>query len=138
MAEATLSPPPSLSSVPKSPPPPIQQTPKGNPVFVNFDDKYRCVVCKNVAREAVQTRCGHRGCEECFSNLLKGDPTDVKCPAGEESCCVLQAKEVYYMTSFSSRCKIYDTVMTYQCTFQYLWNFQVILKNLFTYKLKWS
>ena len=131
MAERTLSPPPSLSSVPKSPPPPIQQTPEGNPVFVNFDDKYRCVVCKGVAREAVQTRCGHRGCEECFSNLLKGDPTDVKCPAEEESCCVLQAKEVWHHF-------LQNTVMTYQCSLKYLWNFQVILKNLFTKKLKWS
>lgn len=94
MAEATNSSPSSLSSNPQSTRPPIQQTPAGNPEFVTVDDKYRCVVCTGIVREAVQTRCGHRGCEQCFSQLLEGNPKQIMCPAGEESCVYLKVNEV--------------------------------------------
>lgn len=95
MAEAAYSSPSSLSSNPQSPRPPIQQTPAGNPEFVTVDDKYRCVVCNGIVREAVQTQCGHRGCEQCFSQLLQGNPKQIMCPAGEESCVYLKENEIF-------------------------------------------
>ncbi|XP_056021759.1 TNF receptor-associated factor 3-like isoform X2 [Ostrea edulis] len=90
MAEATFS---SLSS--SSLKSSLQQTPPGNPVFVAFDDKYRCVVCNGIVREAVQTPCGHRACEQCIFQLLHGNPKKVKCPAGEETCSFLVLSEIH-------------------------------------------
>lgn len=94
MAEGTQSSPSSLSSNPQSTRLLIHQTPAGNPEFITVDDKYRCVVCNGIVREAVQTQCGHRGCEQCFSQLLQGNPKQVMCPAGEESCVYLKENEV--------------------------------------------
>lgn len=94
MAEGTQSSPSLLSSNPQSTRLPIHQTPAGNPEFITVDDKYRCVVCNGIVREAVQTQCGHRGCEQCFSQLLQGNPKQVMCPAGEESCVYLKENEV--------------------------------------------
>lgn len=95
MAEGTQSSPSSLSSNPQSTRLPIHQTPAGNPEFITVDDKYRCVVCNGIVREAVQTQCGHRGCEQCFSQLLQGNPKQVMCPAGEESCVYLKENEIF-------------------------------------------
>ncbi|XP_069117042.1 TNF receptor-associated factor 3-like isoform X2 [Argopecten irradians] len=41
----------------------MQQTPPGHPFFVNLDTNYRCIACRDVLRDAVQTLCGHRLCE---------------------------------------------------------------------------
>lgn len=95
MAEATFS---SLSS--SSLKSSLQQTPPGNPVFVAFDDKYRCVVCNGIVREAVQTPCGHRACEQCIFQLLHGNPKKVKCPAGEETCSFLVLSEVRHTFNY--------------------------------------
>ncbi|XP_062595865.1 TNF receptor-associated factor 3-like [Saccostrea cucullata] len=91
MAEAYSSLQSSTSSLKSS----LQETPPGNPDFVNLDDKYRCVVCTGVVREAVQTPCGHRACEQCMSQLLQGNPKRVKCPAGEDSCVYLELCQIH-------------------------------------------
>ncbi|XP_046584797.1 TNF receptor-associated factor 6-like [Haliotis rubra] len=43
------------------------------------DRKYQCPICLAVLREAVQTSCGHRFCEECLKGVIKAR-TCAKCP----------------------------------------------------------
>ncbi|XP_046326222.1 TNF receptor-associated factor 6-like isoform X1 [Haliotis rufescens] len=38
------------------------------------DRKYQCPICLAVLREAVQTSCGHRFCEECLKGVIKYAP----------------------------------------------------------------
>ncbi|KAL4237329.1 TNF receptor-associated factor 3 [Mactra antiquata] len=61
-------------------------TPKGNPEFVRLDSKHLCQVCRNVVREAMQTSCGHRICQNCIEPMFKDSPGPVMCPANEEDC----------------------------------------------------
>lgn len=56
------------------------------PTALSKDEKYKCVVCKQLMIEPNQTDCGHRGCAKCFTDLkVKSAP----CPVGEEDCEVL-------------------------------------------------
>uniref|UniRef100_A0AAU6MX45 Tumor necrosis factor receptor-related factor 3 n=1 Tax=Argopecten irradians TaxID=31199 RepID=A0AAU6MX45_ARGIR len=64
---------------------PIQQTPPGNPVFVKLDPKYKCLKCRNVLRDAVQTLCGHRMCEICAFEIFDEQPS-IRCPGNEDTC----------------------------------------------------
>ncbi|XP_048734999.2 TNF receptor-associated factor 3-like isoform X2 [Ostrea edulis] len=79
----------SLSSLPH------QQTPPGNPEFVSLTAKYTCIICGGVLRDAVQTRCGHRMCGQCGDQLLSSCPENIKCPADDESCVLLNETEIH-------------------------------------------
>ncbi|XP_060083710.1 TNF receptor-associated factor 3-like [Ylistrum balloti] len=70
----------------------MQQTPLGRPSFVNLDPKYKCLECRDVLRDAVQTLCGHRMCEECaFKVFEKSSP--LRCPGNDETCVPTLKKE---------------------------------------------
>ncbi|GAB1603213.1 TNF receptor-associated factor 3-like isoform X2 [Argonauta hians] len=70
------------------------------PEFVNIEESYLCISCKNVLKNAMMTRCGHRICMECADNLLKNVDT-LHCPANEEDCVNLRKFELH--EDFSAR-----------------------------------
>ena len=75
--------------------PSFLQTPPGKPEFVNLSQKHQCLVCTNVMRDAVMTRCGHRCCESCLPELYNPqNKSPVMCPGNEEICVQLKAEEV--------------------------------------------
>nr|QOS44541.1 tumor necrosis factor receptor TARF3 [Mimachlamys nobilis] len=63
----------------------MQQTPPGHPFFVNLDPKHRCLKCRDVLRDAVQTLCGHRMCEVCAFKLFDEQPP-YACPGKDDTC----------------------------------------------------
>ncbi|XP_033733710.1 TNF receptor-associated factor 3-like [Pecten maximus] len=73
----------------------IQQTPKGHPSFVNLDTKHKCLLCRDVLRDAVQTLCGHRMCEVCAFKVVD-EPPPRRCP-GKDDMCVpnLRTEEIF-------------------------------------------
>uniref|UniRef100_A0A0L8HQS9 RING-type domain-containing protein n=1 Tax=Octopus bimaculoides TaxID=37653 RepID=A0A0L8HQS9_OCTBM len=74
--------------------------PDPTPEFVNIEESYLCISCKNVLKNAMMTRCGHRICMECADNLLK-NVDSVPCPANEEDCVTLRKFELH--EDFSAR-----------------------------------
>ncbi|XP_029647210.1 TNF receptor-associated factor 3 isoform X1 [Octopus sinensis] len=74
--------------------------PDPTPEFVDIEESYLCISCKNVLKNAMMTRCGHRICMECADNLLK-IVDSVPCPANEEDCVTLRKFELH--EDFSAR-----------------------------------
>ena len=73
---------------------PSMQTPTGNPEFVRLDSKYMCQKCHMVVREAMQTPCGHRLCQNCVNEMFVDDKVKVQCPANDEDCTEMSKNEV--------------------------------------------
>ena len=73
---------------------PSMQTPAGNPEFVRLDSKYMCQKCQGVVREAMQTPCGHRLCQNCVNEMFVDDKSKVQCPANDEDCTEMSKEEV--------------------------------------------
>nr|ALI86639.1 TRAF [Azumapecten farreri] len=63
----------------------MQQTPPGSPSFVSLDPQYRCLKCRDVLRDAVQTLCGHRMCEVCAAKVFDELPP-FRCPGNDDTC----------------------------------------------------
>nr|ATL64850.1 TRAF3 [Sinanodonta woodiana] len=61
-------------------------TPQKNPEFVRIGEQYKCIVCKQVARDAMATECGHRLCLPCIDPMFQEAKEPVKCPAQEDDC----------------------------------------------------
>ena len=61
------------------------------PEFVNFDQKYTCVLCKKLLVLPMQMPCGHRICEKCFISLKQAEHRNIEngiaCPGEEEEDC---------------------------------------------------
>lgn len=57
------------------------------PKFVTEpDEKYRCLICKNILRTPVMTECGHRMCKTCIEKLVLEANGTIACPAQQEDC----------------------------------------------------
>ncbi|XP_067681954.1 TNF receptor-associated factor 3-like isoform X2 [Haliotis asinina] len=66
------------------------------PNFVHLEERFKCPVCLEVLKNAVQTSCGHRMCEECSLTIFaKGEPA--QCPASdpEEPCEPIYKKQLF-------------------------------------------
>ncbi|KAI6655030.1 hypothetical protein LOD99_2319 [Oopsacas minuta] len=51
-----------------------------NYVFIgSVDEQFKCLICKKVMRDAVQTQCGHHFCYSCIFNFVKNSPNCI-CP----------------------------------------------------------
>jgi len=70
-------------------------TPQSKPKFVQrLDSQHKCCHCGQVVRNAMQTSCGHRVCEECVEDIFAGKEEPVRCPAGETDCDDLNRADV--------------------------------------------
>lgn len=63
------------------------------PKFLDLPEEYKCVQCKEALRGPLQTQCGHRICNSCFSGMLMKTGR-VMCPGGEEVCVEITLKSV--------------------------------------------
>ncbi|KAK3106859.1 hypothetical protein FSP39_001536 [Pinctada imbricata] len=97
---------------------PASQVPlPGKPEFVNISERYLCLMCHQVLRNAVQTTCGHRLCEQCVNDEIERGVEGgavVKCPGGEEDCVVLSPTEI--KKDFSARREVRNLPVF--CTFK--------------------
>lgn len=73
---------------------PSTQIRPGDPTFADIETRHRCLVCKNVLRDAMQTTCGHRICENCVPEIFEGKTEPVICPANEEDCDKLHRSQI--------------------------------------------
>lgn len=62
------------------------------PVFKVDIANWRCILCKLIAKQPVQTVCGHRFCEPCLLEKLPQD-IPVRCPANKKECKMLARGE---------------------------------------------
>ena len=61
-------------------------SPLDKPEFVDLPEKYRCIICHEVLRNAMQQPCGHQLCEvPCVDDLFDGKET-ATCPVKDEDC----------------------------------------------------
>ncbi|XP_021361305.1 TNF receptor-associated factor 3-like [Mizuhopecten yessoensis] len=103
---------------------PMQQTPVGNPDFVKLDPKYKCLKCRKVLRDAVQTLCGHRMCEICAFKAFD-EPPPIRCPGNEDTCVpILQKEEIFRDPSARREIRTLPVYCTYKnqgCQLEMQW-----------------
>ena len=63
-------------------------------MFIKLEEKYKCQKCHHVVREAMQTPCGHRICQNCVEELFSNGVDKVKCPAEDEDCAEMHKHQV--------------------------------------------
>lgn len=82
---------------------------EGVPVpCANFVDKellakLQCVICNNLLTNAQQTKCGHKMCLHCLTNIL-GTHDEIPCPVKERKCRVIT--KTNYKPDYSVKKKI--------------------------------
>ncbi|KAH3813222.1 hypothetical protein DPMN_141674 [Dreissena polymorpha] len=102
------------------------QTPAGYPKFVDQEivSRHLCKVCLNVARNSMQTSCGHRVCEPCVPSIFQDKPHPVECPARENDCDKLFPSDITPDPSGRKEVrnlKVYCNNQSYGCKEQCRW-----------------